>query len=864
MASEWVTVEVSLDPILDPIRPAIDAIDSVLALLIAILNIVQTILNVIKIFLVGLLDPIRLIVELIIAEIRNIIRDLRNLGVYITGDWRLIKAEDGFSNVLGGYSAYERRMLSRLLDTTDPNRPDFSSSSAVIGVFFYVSSGDINELVAIIRAILKFFGRGDLMGRSNPYGTPTTPEMKYALASDTDLGAFRNEAKTAQKGIPDKVSVSWAMPTGTGGVAGGLTPAPKGFLIHVSTIPDGFQVLTLSPKVTESGKVTDLPRVQAAAVDPTTNGPLKLYGGVADIGVSTTPTDFSQVEYSGDSHAALLVLQKDSNTPLIPPSKMIKSGKPLIANTFFAKTGFLTRLAAGTGFTATFNRSDLPEHVSFIAGNDGFAVVEGQPEIPNTYYFRIRALTKDFVDTVVIDGTLDNPGNVYKSGTRLYQFSPGTLRQATNGVLLPESSGRFGASEGKPGFNSFTPASGAGVADFPSAVQASYIEAVQAAVALAILSRADLTESNYLPSAGIVSSPIGDFRYNQFASGQETGLEGAGRDILAWYGIKPVWFKGTRPNWFRRRMRNALLRVASDLQSKTAPPESVAQAVVTAAADLLNFAWGDIDPAYGYATILESVGIGAGGLQFQPEDQGVGANPFCRMQPKKVLISRYEADGGPVRGPSFVSKPGSSDGPAIEGKPGWTPGEGSADFSPIIYSDATNRVEYIRNAISKYDSALYGQAAVVLQLAAASVSRPTSDTQWIAVRLMPQALAPLDELLEKLDRFLQGILDGLEGIIDKIVAYIEAIQARIYQLQGLLNKIRALLRALDFIRIPSVSALVLVENGTDGLVVGLVTAESKPQDAASSYGAGVAVVAGGLPSVLLELLALVFAGGGDE
>jgi hypothetical protein len=294
----------------------------------------------------------------------------------------------------------------------------------------------------------------------------------------------------------------------------------------------------------------------------------------------------------------------------------------------------------------------------------------------------------------------------------------------------------------------------------------------------------------------------------------------------------------------------------------------VTEAVVSDAESLLTFKWSDMESYFPDQTILESftgdptitLQVGVNTQEVTTDKRGIGGNPYCRSLSKKELQVIYTTPPNPnqlpERAPSFLSK---------SYRTQWIPGEGSADFSPIVYNDVFRRVEYIRNAFLAREPffGVLDSAVAVLQLAAAPLSRPARDTQWIAIRLMPQALVPLDDLLERLDRFLQGILDGLEGIIDKIVAYIEAIQARIYQLQALLEQIRALLRALDFFALPSVSGLVLVENGTDGLTAGLVNAGNKPFDAASSYGAGIAIVAGGLPSVLLELLALILSGG-DE
>lgn len=869
--ADWVTVEVNLDPLLEPIDPILVTIDSVLGFLITLLNIVQAILNVLKVFLVGLLDPLRTIVELVIEEVRALIRDLRQLGVYLTGDWDLLAAEDGFSNVLGGYQAYERRMINRLQDTSDPNRPDFSSSSAAIGAFFYVSSGDINELIRVINAFLRFLGQENLAGRSAPYGRPTTPEMKFGQTGDAE-GQFRPLGILAQGAgeVPDQVTVTWQMPARAGGIGQLFNPAPKGFLIHASTIPDGLNVIGLTPKDDKTGEVADLPRVEGAAIDPTTNGPLKLYGGIADIGVAPDSQNFTSTENS-DPRAPILVLQKDQNTPLIKPSLLKEKGTsttPLLANTYYVKTTFLQRTGPGATYTATFPRSALPLGASFRAGSDGFAEVAGSTFEPDRYWFRIRALTTDFVDaldgeTATASGTPRDPASVYASNVRLFRFSQARLRESRNGVLVPEPPGLDGGTSLTA--NAFTAASSPGIAEFPTSDQITYIRAVQSAIALAVLCRADLTE---LPE-GI------RFGYNYYAPGQGLrGLESAGRDIMARYEITETFFTGTRPQVFRQKMRWLMGRVSTDLQNRAAPPATVAALIASEAEPLLTFKWSDMESYFPDRTILESfdanltaiIQSGASAVEVTTELRGIGANPYCRSLSKKELQTIYtqplNPDQIPDRSPAFLSK-------AARMK--WIPGEGSADFSPIVYNDSRREVEYVRNAFlarSDADSPtpfdlVLDSAVAVLQLAAAPLSRPITDSNWIPIRLLPQALIPLDDLLERLDRFLAGILDGLEGIIDKIVAYIEAIQARIYQLQALLEQIRALLRSLEFFALPSVSGLVIVENGTDGLTAGLVTSTNKPFDSASSYGAGVAIVAGGLPSLLLEILTLILSGG-DE
>lgn len=836
----WVTVQPSLDPLIEKIQPILDTLTSVLEFLIAILNVVQVILSVMKAFLAGFLDPLRTLVELIIDEIRSLIADLRQLGVYVTGDWELVNPSVNHSSLLGGYQAYERRMLSRLLDTTDLNRPNFSSSTSVVALFLYANSGDVDEIIKIIRAVLKFLGLPHLAAKAGGTMTPTTPKVLYGLST---AATWKQLGHSDEDPVPDAVSVTWAMPAGAGGTPVVLAPSPKGFLIHVSTIPDGFTVLSLSAKSGDSAKIEDVPYVQAAGVDPTTRGPMKLYGGITDLG--TNSSDYSDVE-SSNPVAPKLLLQKDQNTPLIKPSLLrIGLGEtPYIATTFFVKAGFVTRLGAGTQFKAVFKRSSLPKHVEFKKGSDGYAEIDGEAEEAAEYYFRIRALTQEFVDALEFSGkaSLSAPADLAATSNRLYYMPPSVVTQATSVVLLPYCSGN----NGKSGFSAVSGASGPGIAKFPSTVQLTYLEAVKAAVTLAILCRADLSDAGedarYKPGTFV-------YKYDL------KGVEGVGRDLLLRYGVDSKLFQGTHPLSFRNQVRLIVGRIAADLLEKAMPPEAVAEAIVSQAPDLLSFKWSDASSSYPEEMILES-------LLSTDTTWGVGANPYCRGLPKETVSGEYtkEIGRGPSRGPSFSSRD--------TGTRYFIVGAGSADYSPVIYSNDSNpavhtyKIEFIRNALLGYeDGILLTQAAAVLQLSGAVLSRPIGDTQWKVVRLMPQGLVPVEELLDKLDRFLASVFDSIQGIADKIIEYIDAIQARIYQLQALLMQIEALLQAIEFFALPATSGLVLVESGTGGVVSGLVSAGNKPVDDANSYGGGICIVAGGLPTVLLELMALILQGG---
>jgi hypothetical protein len=185
-------------------------------------------------------------------------------------------------------------------------------------------------------------------------------------------------------------------------------------------------------------------------------------------------------------------------------------------------------------------------------------------------------------------------------------------------------------------------------------------------------------------------------------------------------------------------------------------------------------------------------------------------------------------------------------------------GSGSGDYSPILYNnDYSYSPVFIRNWLVEEETLL--QAAKTV-LGIANVRKNPKDGSWISVRLLPNFAPGAEAILDKLEAFLEGILDSLEGIADKIIAIIESIQARIYQLQAILEYIKALLESLTSASLPGIAGLVLVANGTAGLAGELISSENKPISSATDYSAGVVVVAGGLPAIVLDLLYAIFGG----
>ena len=166
-------------------------------------------------------------------------------------------------------------------------------------------------------------------------------------------------------------------------------------------------------------------------------------------------------------------------------------------------------------------------------------------------------------------------------------------------------------------------------------------------------------------------------------------------------------------------------------------------------------------------------------------------------------------------------------------------------------------MDYCRNVFLN-NQGMLDTAATVLQFAAATVSAPQTGA-WLTYRLFPQGLPEIEAFFQLIEDFLAGLLTGTRDLTAMILTYIEFIEARILELEGLLQRIEALLDIVLTIQIPAASGLLVTGEGTMGIVSALSSAGNKPTDSGpSNIGGGVCLLAGGLPTPIVELFKLFF------
>lgn len=110
-------------------------------------------------------------------------------------------------------------------------------------------------------------------------------------------------------------------------------------------------------------------------------------------------------------------------------------------------------------------------------------------------------------------------------------------------------------------------------------------------------------------------------------------------------------------------------------------------------------------------------------------------------------------------------------------------------------------------------------------------------------------------MLNKTEGFFNTVLAGTQNVADGILRVISFLEQRVREIQELIRRLDQLLDLPFQISFPSAKILLLITNGTNGLVTGLLSAQEKPQEGPKGYAGGGILVAGSAPSILVDLLA---------
>lgn len=818
----WFPADIDLTKLLEPVQPVFEAADGVLELLIDALNILQAVLDTIKAFVVGLLDPIRSLVEAIINEIRAFIQDLRNLGAYLyMGDTARVVYP--FNQLVGGYTAFQRRMLAAYVDTSDPKRPVFSPSSAVLSVYFYLSVQvtDLYKMIELVVAICRFFG--GFAKDSQPYPTPVPVTVTYG-ASRTLLNRFNTLGVNLTTGADAEYAlVEWQMPAGGQAFIGSAGPAPNGFIVDVCTEPNGLLVWADGPDP-KSNAASGTARKRYVVTDPALpNAPLRVYGGLDSVvfGVVGQIPATTETINTDATYAFFSTTQTSTPLPLSELTRLQNDsgGKHYLGRSFFVKNTLFSTMTGGQNFMVVIPKNLLPYTGDFTSQPtaDGEVVgalrLNGAASQPTTYTVTVRAVSKQVADTITATagygtGTVTDP---YYDFSPVFYLNDATTRGVVGSTVVPQHLN-----------GDFSPVSASMVVSFPGPVA----DAIVSALLVALLSRSDLP----------VTGNDAGFQFNSAL--EATGLEAVAGDLFKYMRISNPnrYFGQTTASAFRSDLKTKVYGYLTTLLPKLGDSLALVSESEEAVGVLLNFKWSDVNPTWPDLTLLQSL-------------SDVGPTSGLHPSPARFSVTKPP---NLVRAPSFSTTPTML-------APVFLYGQGSCDNAPVIVSanpsaDGSPRAAFCRNL---FPEEVYRAARTVLVLSAPVPTRE-GESQWANKLLFPNGFPQVLALLDNMEQFLLTVLDGLQGIADAIVAFIDALQARITQLQALLEQIRALLDLISTLRLGNVSVLVTLEAGTSGALRAFMNAENPPVDTAADYGFGFALVVGGAPSVAVDLLSAIF------
>lgn len=833
----------------------LDAVTSVVGYASTALDIGLGILRVVRTFTPGQLDVIRPLVAELLKAVNQLVGDLRSVGLYAhTGDLRQLRSAATLTALRGGYAAYERRWIARLTDRQDLRRPDFSPSTSVVALFVYtaVDLGFVNGVadpatVQPLRQLVGAFGR--LLGvpaaggrnaalpaaaevtvgypfEPTASGTPTSPSVELARALAGVAGR-------------ESAVISWAVAPAPGSPGAEPEPPlpPGGWLVEVCCYAGGFGVGYVAPTPSSTGTGGESSTAAPAATAYTTGlyyegdtgTPLRIWGG-ADAYEPGPEVDWTGA-WDGETlrrGATPVYFYRDAGAPEViaePYGVDRERGIYYNARRFFVGRGSIADQALRGGrYTFELRREALPLYAPITPEGRLDRAAARAPEV---VYVRVTA----------VSGRVTDSNHPQLKVTVAPRRSPAEER---SGWTEPFAADDLG------------PPSEPVTVTLPAPEDDLYGRALQVAVAVALLSRSDLTPRN---AAAAGRAPTADEEAEEDGF-RPTGLElyGAGLAAEALPGRPQDYWaaRDTGPDAWGRDFYGRVVAAADALmRARGSVPREVTAAARPAAERLLAWTWAEGLPAgapRGEAartgqTILDS-------LTAPRREPGTGGGALAR---NPFSLAPWWDSGGARTPASLIDA-------ALEAFPraGYGPRAYWA-YQPVVYAGgATPRVYYVRSLIP---DSVYGDARAILAIAGAAGVRTDG---WVAWRPFASTSpwGGAARALAQVGAFMGAVTAGLGTVSDAVDSVIQFLEGRVNELQETLRRLDTYLALPLTVALPDGVVLPLVVNGTAGVVAGLTAAGNKPSDGPTAYAGGLVIIAGGLPSLLTDLILYLVAGSG--
>lgn len=584
---EWGSVQLEVPDLLKDVR---EGINSVAEILITFLDIATAALGLIRAFASAFLDPLAALLAQILNLINQILNDFRQVGIYLTGDYALM--EYPYGDLEGGYTEYERRMVGRLTNRADPTRPNISPLTTVYALFTYISE-DISNIERLIKQIKQLMAFFDF--RVNPKGSlpiPSITKVEYGAETTGVFGGLGNLA-TWDASPPNKAKVLWKTPQTSAKRLGDPPSAfagPGGYVVTVSTLRDGIPLRYDRPQADagmEEGVSGDLqqPREYGSVLDY--NGrPVTLYGGAEMLVLKgqqgwNVNTGFGGKPKNGKSR--VFGLQNPARNTVIPLEEL-KDGDTY----FFQRTFYVPQDTALQWITQessfVLDLEEMPNDARVVELN-GEMTLEDLGKA-STYYVRVASTTSELVEAESYQYDFLSTGDISGAMSGL------PFRVGIVGGFAPEAVSAWSRPY---------------EVTFPGANTKAYLEALQTALVVMVLSRPDLAVVDDLEDTKgtlVVQRAMDHKVLLPDVALLRTGLEGFEPLLLRVYPEyqETITAKGLSPVKFRKNLLQRVGQVARELRDVAGLSPDLERLVVERTQVLRTVTWGEIlEPLQDYA-----------------------------------------------------------------------------------------------------------------------------------------------------------------------------------------------------------------------------------------------------------------------
>jgi len=631
----WGTLSLEIPDYLKDIR---EAINSIAEVLITFLDIAIAALQLIKAFAFAFLDPLKAIIQAIIDTINGLLRDFSQLGIYITHDTALM-ADFPPEDLRGGYQEYERRMIARLTDRTDPTRPDISADTVVFAGFFYMSVdvSSIERLIAFVQQLMALFGMKFFPEASLP--VPVIDRVDYGnqaagvFGGLSSLGSFSDTP-------PNKAKITWRTPQPSKkGPANPLSAfaGPTGYLITVSTLPEGIPVWFDRPEKdsgsdkTKRGSGDPEQQRETGRCRDVNGKPIVLYGGADEINFPNSTLGWNNAISGsklkdGVTRVYGSLDHSDGQQAIIPLESLNQGGVDgtyFFQRTFYLDLGSVAWQWATEEFSIVLEHEDMPHHAEIEMDSNGKATLKDKGQ-PSTYYVRVASTASAIAD----------PGGK----PFIWDFEGASKTSGQNSGEPFRVDLMFGNTP-----TSISAYSEAQKVAFPNGNTVSFLDAVQTALVVMVLARADLPHiDTKIESSGktLVDQAKTHQALIEGVALQRTGMEEVAQKlILLMFPDFPqvVGQKGGSQMEFRTNLARQAELLANRLRDTAGFTPEFEDFVVQNTEKLRTATWGQIFAATGESDI-------SAGIEVFTKDTLLESVRGTKRHPNEGDITRFDAE----------------------------------------------------------------------------------------------------------------------------------------------------------------------------------------------------------------------------